>query len=105
MRSRHRRVAEIKEVRNSDFEAWQSRLWENNSSAFVHYVAPNPSILRSTFLLPLLGSLPRAKFRAKIRAPKPLKTVCFQRPWWLAAGRHDSRFLRLVEQAIPQLAA
>ena len=28
MRSWHRRVAEIKEVRNSDFEVWQSWLWE-----------------------------------------------------------------------------
>ncbi len=33
MRSWHRRVAEIKEVRNSDFEVWQSWLWETALAA------------------------------------------------------------------------
>jgi hypothetical protein len=91
MRSWNRRVGEIKEVRNSTFEVWQSWPWEDSSSAFDHYVAPNPSDVALRLSL--------------LRLRRSFQNSVFSMAWWLVAGTRNGQFLRLVEQPIPLLAA
>jgi hypothetical protein len=71
-------------------------------SQLSHYVAPDPV----DFTLRLSSCrFHERNFRSKSGQQKALENDLFSMAYCLVAGTRNTRFLRLVEQAIPQLAA